>query len=151
MSAAPLLELDGVDIEYRNGRRRFLAVTGVDLHIGRGEILGLVGESGSGKTTIGRSIVGLAPVTAGAVRFDGTPIQRRTLSERRALERRIQMVFQAPYRSLDPASPRSPGTPPSSRVGSASGSRSRAHSCPPRNSSSAMSRSAHSTFLYRPR
>ncbi|HWL60460.1 MAG TPA: ABC transporter ATP-binding protein [Microbacteriaceae bacterium] len=103
MTGARLLELNRVGIEYRNGRRRFRAVRDVDLHIDRGEILGLVGESGSGKTTIGRSIVGLAPVTSGELRFGGEPIRRRTLADRRALGRRMQMVFQDPYSSLDPA------------------------------------------------
>src|SRR5476649_191514 len=75
------------------------AVDGVDLTIARGETLGLVGESGCGKSTLGRAIVGLEPPTAGALRYEGEALTAR---RERAQRRRIQMVFQDPYSSLNP-------------------------------------------------
>jgi peptide/nickel transport system ATP-binding protein len=72
-----------------------------DLHPGK--TLSLVGESGSGKTTIGRAILGLAPVSEGTVRFRGDLISGVTRSRRRQLATDIQVVFQDPYSSLNPA------------------------------------------------
>jgi peptide/nickel transport system ATP-binding protein len=63
----------------------------------------LVGESGSGKTTLGRAILGLAPVTAGNIFFEQKDISHATRTERRALSRDIQVVFQDPYTSLNPS------------------------------------------------
>jgi len=78
------------------------AVDGVTFDVYRGETLGLVGESGSGKTTVGRTILRLYPPTAGRVMFDGIDMQ--TLSSRalRQARRRMQMIFQDPYASLNP-------------------------------------------------
>ncbi len=78
------------------------AVDDVSFDIRRGEVLGLVGESGSGKSTIGRSILRLVPVTGGRITFDGTDV---TALEGRALKdmrRRMQMIFQDPFASLNP-------------------------------------------------
>ncbi|MFT4306180.1 MAG: ATP-binding cassette domain-containing protein [Microbacterium sp.] len=98
----PLLQVDDLVVEYGRGRRAFRALKGVSLEIGPGECLGLVGESGSGKSTLGKAVLGLAPVTAGAVRFDGRDISHARGAERRALAADIQVVFQDPYGSLDP-------------------------------------------------
>ncbi|MEZ5223781.1 MAG: ATP-binding cassette domain-containing protein [Ilumatobacteraceae bacterium] len=76
---------------------------GVSLRIGRGETLGLVGESGCGKTTLGRAVLGLAPVTGGRIEFGGKDISHATRKERQALSRDLQVVFQDPYTSLNPA------------------------------------------------
>ncbi|MFA5630531.1 MAG: dipeptide ABC transporter ATP-binding protein [Porticoccaceae bacterium] len=78
------------------------AVDGVDLHIERHEILGVVGESGSGKSTLGRAILGLAPITSGSVFYDGTNIGACSPRQMKPLRRRMQMIFQDPYASLNP-------------------------------------------------
>lgn len=75
----------------------------VSFDISAGETLSLVGESGSGKTTIGRAILGLAPVTGGTVAFRDKVISNIPRPERRRIARDIQVVFQDPYSSLNPA------------------------------------------------
>ena len=76
---------------------------GVSLSIAPGETLGVVGESGSGKTTIGRAILGLVQPTAGTIEFDGRDITSVAPAVRRLLSKDIQVVFQDPYTSLNPA------------------------------------------------
>jgi len=78
------------------------AVDGVSLEIQRGEILGLVGESGSGKSTLGRSILQLAPVTAGSIHFDETELNKLSPTKLIPWRRKMQMIFQDPYASLNP-------------------------------------------------
>ena len=79
------------------------AVDDVTLELHRGEVLGLVGESGSGKTTLGRTVLGLVPATEGTVEFDGRDITKLSEREMRALRREMQIVFQDPHASLNPA------------------------------------------------
>ncbi|MFD1941527.1 ATP-binding cassette domain-containing protein [Paradevosia shaoguanensis] len=74
---------------------------GVNVGIGRGEIVGIVGESGSGKTTLGRALLGLQPATGGAVLFEGKPLSAFPGGEI-ALRRQMQMIFQDPMSSLNP-------------------------------------------------
>ncbi|HEY0246920.1 MAG TPA: ATP-binding cassette domain-containing protein, partial [Gryllotalpicola sp.] len=107
---SPLLVVNELRKEYdrveqtRVARRRarFVAVDDVSLTIAAGETLSVVGESGSGKSTLGQMILGLTTPTSGSITFDGKDITRRTESQRRALTRDIQVVFQDPYASLDP-------------------------------------------------
>src|SRR5262249_60774349 len=78
------------------------AVEEVSRALPAGETLGVVGESGCGKTTLGRLLVGLEVPSAGEIRFRGQPLEGGAHARPRALQRRIQMVFQDPYASLDP-------------------------------------------------
>jgi oligopeptide/dipeptide ABC transporter ATP-binding protein len=99
-----ILELRGLKKHFRLGRGRVLqAVDGIDLAIREGEVVGLVGESGCGKSTLGRTIVGLHDKTAGEVRFRGEPLPSRYgVEDFRRYARKIHMIFQDPYSSLNP-------------------------------------------------
>ncbi|XVQ07288.1 ATP-binding cassette domain-containing protein [Spirillospora sp. CA-255316] len=102
----PLLDVRDLRVAFpgRGLRAKPVEVLhGVRLHVASGETLGVVGESGSGKTTIGRAVLGLVAPSAGSILFDGTDITRADVKIRRALARHIQVVFQDPYSSLNPA------------------------------------------------
>ncbi|MFJ2619229.1 ATP-binding cassette domain-containing protein [Glutamicibacter sp. NPDC087344] len=97
----PLLEVSDLSIDYVNGRRKVRVVKDVNFTIQRGQTLGLVGESGSGKSTIGRALLGLVPAAEGSMMFDGTQLAGLGRKNRQQLSRRIQVIFQDPYSSLD--------------------------------------------------
>jgi oligopeptide transport system ATP-binding protein len=86
----------------RAGARRLKAVNDVSFEIKSGETFGLVGESGCGKTTVGRTLLRLYGATGGKIVFDGSDVTRMTDREFFPFRRRMQMVFQDPYTSLDP-------------------------------------------------
>ena len=85
-----------------SGRQRAVAVDDVSFEVKRREKLGVVGESGSGKTTLGRSLIRLIEPDAGEVRFDGIDVLHVSRPELQRIRRRVQMVFQDPYSSLNP-------------------------------------------------
>ncbi len=106
--SAPLLAVEGLVKHYRTGgwfrgpAPPVRAVDGVSFTLARGETLGLVGESGCGKTTVGRTLLRLQAPTAGRATFDGTDLFALEGAALRAMRRRLQLVFQDPYGSLNP-------------------------------------------------
>jgi len=105
--SSPLLEVTELFKRYEAGgpvrrRRPVYALNGVSFAIARGETLGLVGESGSGKSTLGRIVVRLVPASGGSVRYEGQEVLGLEGAPLRSLRRRMQMVFQDPYSSLNP-------------------------------------------------
>ncbi len=106
---SPLVEVRDLVCEYRLRRTRLFeplpvlrAVAGVSLDIGHGRSLAVVGESGSGKSTLGRAVLALERPTQGTVRLEGRDLFAMNRHQLRAARRRMSMVFQDPYESLDP-------------------------------------------------
>jgi oligopeptide/dipeptide ABC transporter ATP-binding protein len=109
VGAAPLLSVRGLKKHFpiRGGllgrqTGSVKAVDGVGFDIAPGEVVGLVGESGSGKTTVGRTILRLIEPSSGEIVFDGTDIARIPAAAMRDYRRRMQIIFQDPYASLNP-------------------------------------------------
>ena len=111
--AAPLLELVNLKTHYpvrrgltgwlaRAPRRLVHAVDDVSFSIARGEMVALVGESGCGKTTTAQTIMRMVQATSGSVRLSGTDVTRLSPRQMRPLRRRLQIIYQDPYESLDP-------------------------------------------------
>ena len=107
--AVPLVEVEKLQTHFpvRKGLLRHVvgavqAVDGVSFSIQKGQTLGLVGESGCGKTTVGRSILRLIEPTGGSVRFGGTDERVQNGAQLRGMRRRMQIIFQDPYGSLNP-------------------------------------------------
>jgi peptide/nickel transport system ATP-binding protein len=107
LTSQVVLDVVGLNKTYAEKRlfgagRSVAAAQDVSLTLRRGEILGVVGESGSGKSTVARCVVRLIDPTSGAIRINGTDIAQYSGSKLRPLRRNIQIVFQDPYRSLNP-------------------------------------------------
>ena len=99
-----LLSLRDLRVQFHTAAGTVRAVNGVSLDIAVGETLGLVGESGCGKSTLGKAIMRLVPIAEGEILVDGTdiaPLERAALGE---IRRKVQMIFQDPYGSLNPRS-----------------------------------------------
>lgn len=102
----PLLHVKDLRVEYRRRGFRvppFVAIQDMSVDVLPGTTVGVVGESGSGKSTLGRAVLGLAPVTAGRIVFAGRDISHASAKERRALSADLQVIFQDPLSSLNPA------------------------------------------------
>lgn len=103
MSEKTLLEVEGLKKYFQVGKGQTLkAVDDISFQIKKGQTLGLVGESGCGKTTVGRTLLRIYEPEAGKILFDGKDISRVSKKEAKELTRRMQMVFQDPYASLNP-------------------------------------------------
>src|ERR1700688_882527 len=107
--SVPLLEVAGLTKHFPVRRGAFglvsghvRAVDGVDFHLNEGETLAIVGESGCGKSTVGRLVLRLIEPTAGAVHFEGDDLLALDPAAMRARRRRLQVIFQDPYASLNP-------------------------------------------------
>ncbi|NLS21137.1 ABC transporter ATP-binding protein [Rhizobium sp. P40RR-XXII] len=109
--APPLLRIDNLSVTFPAGQgllggfgssNAFRALDGVDLEISTGETVGIVGESGSGKSTLARSIIRLNTPSGGAIHLDGQDVGALGGEALTAFRRRVQMVFQNPYDSLNP-------------------------------------------------
>lgn len=97
-----LLSVTDLTVTLGHGLQTARVLRGVDMAINRGTTLGIVGESGSGKSTIAKAIVGLHRPDGGAIIFDGINLVDASRGERSAVRRRIQLIPQDPYSSLDP-------------------------------------------------
>ncbi|QUL98111.1 MAG: ABC transporter ATP-binding protein [Candidatus Fermentithermobacillus carboniphilus] len=103
MTAEVTLEVKNLTKYFRVGRRKILkAVDNVSFSLERGHVLGVVGESGCGKTTLGRTIARLYEPTSGSIIFEGRDVTNAQESELLWFRRKLQMIFQDPYASLDP-------------------------------------------------
>jgi oligopeptide transport system ATP-binding protein len=101
--SAPLLQVSNLEKRFDLGRGRELrAVDGVSFELERGQALGLVGESGCGKSTTARCVIGLHTATGGSIRYEGTELVGLSRRGWRPFRRKMQMIFQDPYASLDP-------------------------------------------------
>ncbi len=99
----PLIQVENLKKYFPAGKKQILkAVDDVSFSIARGETLGLVGESGCGKTTVGRTVLRLYEPDGGTIQFDGEDISHLKGSNWKQMTRRMQMVFQDPYASLNP-------------------------------------------------
>lgn len=98
-----LVETNDLKKYFTVGKNHYLhAVDGINLEIPEGKTLGVVGESGCGKSTLGRVVMGLLPATSGQINFDGQDIVSCSKKEFKKVRRKVQMIFQDPYSSLDP-------------------------------------------------
>lgn len=99
---SPALYGENLHVLFGHGRSAVHAVRGVEVAVSAGEVVGLVGESGSGKTTVGRVLAGFQPPSQGQVRLDGEIVVSPTRTMSRPTRRRVQLILQDPYTSLNP-------------------------------------------------
>jgi oligopeptide/dipeptide ABC transporter ATP-binding protein len=99
-----LLALRDVHVRFHTAAGTVRAVNGVSLDLAVGETLGLVGESGCGKSTLGKAILRLVPIAQGEIRVEGVDIAPLDRSQLNDMRRKVQMIFQDPYGSLNPRS-----------------------------------------------
>jgi len=113
-SEKPRVAVEGLKVEFRSAQglggwlmrrptHKIVAVDGVSFRLGRADTLGIVGESGSGKSSVARAMIGLVPAAGGQVSVDGGPLARLLSDRSLAEQRKMQMVFQDPFLSLNPA------------------------------------------------
>ena len=102
MANEPLMRAEGLVKEFKTPGGVVHAVSGVDLEIYEGETMALVGESGCGKSTLGRLLLCLTPANAGKILFDGQDLTAMKPAALRQVRRKMQLIFQDPYASLDP-------------------------------------------------
>ncbi len=108
MTQQPLISIRDLHVRYRTegllwgGRREVRAVDGVSLEIDRNETLGLVGESGCGKSTFGKAVLRLIEIEQGKIFLEGTDLTGLSRTAMRKHRKRLQMIFQDPYNSLNP-------------------------------------------------
>ena len=103
MTVTPCLQVENLNVEYAVGGKRLHAAKDVSFHIAPGETLGLVGESGSGKSTAGLALLRLIEPTSGKIMLGDTNVATASRHELKLLRKRMQMVFQDPYSSLNPS------------------------------------------------
>lgn len=97
-----ILSADEIVKTFSAGKKRLYALDGVSIHVDRGETLGVVGESGCGKSTLGRALMTMERPDSGTIRYEGRDPFSMDKAEFRAWRRKVQMVFQDPYSSLNP-------------------------------------------------
>ncbi len=102
MPHAPLLSVQGLTKTFHTAAGDVHAIKDVSFDMARGSVIGLVGESGSGKTTLGRAILRLIEPTSGSVCFDGTELATLDRKAMKAMRKRMQIIFQDPFSSLNP-------------------------------------------------
>jgi peptide/nickel transport system ATP-binding protein len=101
-AAAPLVSVRNLVMQYKTPRGTFRAVDDVSFDIAAGETLGVVGESGSGKSSLSKALLRLVPILSGTIAVDGEDVTRLRGGELRGVRRRMQMIFQDPFNSLNP-------------------------------------------------
>lgn len=97
-----LLQIEHLKKYFKTGRGMLHAVDDVSLSIDAGKTLGIVGESGCGKSTLGRTILNLTPATSGSIKFEGEEITTLDKAKMHEMRKRMQLIFQDPYASLNP-------------------------------------------------
>lgn len=102
MENKPLLSIQNVSKHFRVEGGTVKAVNGINFDVYQGETVGLVGESGCGKSSLGRTVMGIYKPTEGVIKFDGQKVVTKSAKDRYNYAKKVQMIFQDPYASLNP-------------------------------------------------